>query len=272
MKKIQYIIIIAFISMFYSCTKVIDIDLNDANPQYVIQGVLYAGQHDFIVNISQTTSYFSPSSPAEVKNAQVSLSDENGIAYEMSYLEEGDYLLTSFLAEELMEYTLQVNIGEKEFVASAKVAPFVAIDSIKLDIREDEFENRVENGVKIWFTNHSENNNYYQIESFINSQEPYNNQRMIIGDYEDFESSNNAFIYIDEETENDVVIMIELRTIDEKSYHYFNSLDEQIDGGGGPGGGASPANPKSNWSNGALGYFGTGNSDFASIVWDNTQN
>jgi len=271
MKKIQYIIPIIFISMLYSCTKVIDIDLNEANPQYVIQGVLYAGQHDFTVNITQTTSYFSPSAPEAVKNANVSLIDEQSDSFDLEYIEEGNYLLTGFIAEELKEYTLRVIIDEKEFIASAKVAPFVAIDSIKIDVEEDEFDESVEKGVRIWFTNHSENNNYYQIESYINSQEPYHNHRMIIGDYEDFESIDNAFIYINEETASGDVIMVELRAIDKKSYEFFNSLGELTEGGEGPGG-ASPANPKSNWSNGALGYFGTGNSDFASIIWENTQN
>ncbi len=268
MKKIQYVILIIFISVLYSCEKVIDVDLNTANSQYVIQSVLYAGEQDFIVNISQTTSYFSPSKPEVVKNANISLIDDNGHSYNLVYEDEGSYLLSSFEAESLKEYTLKVVVEGKPYEATAGVAQFVPIDSVKVDTMEDEFDGYVETGVRIWFTSYSDKNNYYQIKTMINNQIQENNHRMLIGEYDAFESINSAFIPIYESPENGDIISVELIAIDKNTFQYFNSLDELSEGGLGFGG-ASPANPKSNWSNGALGYFGTGNSDFISIVWEN---
>jgi hypothetical protein len=49
------------------------------------------------------------------------------------------------------------------------------------------------------------------------------------------------------------VITVEMQCLDKGSYEYFYSLFSI--GNNGPGGGATPTNPVSNISGGALGYF-----------------
>lgn len=61
----------------FSCQKVINVNLNDAKPQYVIEASMYEGTHDFKVKITQTTSYFEPQSVPLVNDAVVTLYDNN---------------------------------------------------------------------------------------------------------------------------------------------------------------------------------------------------
>lgn len=270
MKKIRNIIPLLLLSIVFSCTKIIDVDLNTASPQYVIQGVLIAGINDFSVNITTTTSYFNPSAPKVVENAEVLLINAEGESYPLDYIESGNYVLNNFESIPLQKYTLKVNVQGKVFEASAIVPQHVAIDSLTMDSQVDEFDGIEEVGLMIWFNGESQQNNYYNVMTTVNQQVPEDNHRNIIGDFEGFENNTSIFIRVESDVENGDVIGIELRAIDEVSFEYFNDLDELIGGGRGPGG-ASPANPTNNWSNGALGYFGAGNSDFQEIIWEGNE-
>ena len=70
----QVLILGLSILFFSSCQKVINVDLNAADPQYVIEANLYEGSHDFKVRITKTTSYFSSGGTIPVvNNASVTL-------------------------------------------------------------------------------------------------------------------------------------------------------------------------------------------------------
>jgi hypothetical protein len=49
-------------------------------------------------------------------------------------------------------------------------------------------------------------------------------------------------------------LSVELRSIDEAAWNYYNTISSLVGAGMG-GSSAAPANPVTNWSNNALGYF-----------------
>ena len=60
---------LAAVALLNSCTKVIDINLNEADPKIVIEAELISGTHDFTVKITKTTDFFNPGQPVTVADA-----------------------------------------------------------------------------------------------------------------------------------------------------------------------------------------------------------
>jgi hypothetical protein len=58
-------------------------------------------------------------------------------------------------------------------------------------------------------------------------------------------------------------VAVEFRSLSEASYRFYSALFDLAGDGGQS---AAPANPPSNWSNGAIGHFGAWGSDTKSIV------
>ena len=62
-----------------SCEKVINIDLNTASPNIVIEGIIDNGPGPYRVKLSKTGSYFNQPVLPPVSGAQVIISDNTGI-------------------------------------------------------------------------------------------------------------------------------------------------------------------------------------------------
>jgi hypothetical protein len=90
--------------------------------------------------------------------------------------------------------------------------------------------------------------------------------------YDDRLSNGNEidfffFNFNDEEFQKNDNIEVELLNIDEPVFTYFKTLRKaQANTSAGPFGSQAPANPISNWSNGALGYFSAFIVDKKSII------
>ena len=54
---------IGAIALLSSCTKVIDLNLNEADPKIVIEAELVSGTRDFTVKITKTSDFSTPASP-----------------------------------------------------------------------------------------------------------------------------------------------------------------------------------------------------------------
>jgi hypothetical protein len=258
--------LILFVS---SCTKVIDVDLNTASPQYVIQSVLFAGTNDFEVDIKQTTSYFDPETPAFVENATVTLFDYNNIAYPLLHSEKGLYTLSAFTAEAKKSYKLVVSVEGNSFEAEVIIPEAVSIlhsEIVEEIINEGTEYEEVISGVYVEFQDPANINNYYQFEQRVNSNKLVSTALNITDDFSVNGLVMSQFVYIDFPIESGDTIWTELRSIDSVSFYYFSEVANAAYGGGGLFGEPTPANPKTNWSNSGLGYFSPGNSDYSMII------
>jgi len=63
--------------LVFSCQKVIDVDLNESNPQTVIEGNYTAEDSTVVVRITNTSSYFNSDASQTVNNADVTITDVN---------------------------------------------------------------------------------------------------------------------------------------------------------------------------------------------------
>jgi hypothetical protein len=255
MKKI-FLPIITLLA-FASCTKVIDVNLNSVAPQYVIEGALMEGTQDFKVRITKTGDYFNPSKPTPITNATVGLKKGNGTAVALKHESDGVYKTLVYNAVSNAEYTLTVTIDGKVFEATSFMPQTVTLDDLDTEILPE--QNRDTDAkadtfqIKCYFKDPPKVANFYRIKSVINGVAKDKGDDLLV--VEDRLSDGIDIIlpiFTSAYKINDNV-EVELISMDRKMFDYFNTLSNLIGGGGD---GAAPANPLTNWSGGALGYFG----------------
>lgn len=265
MKKI-FLPIITLLA-FASCTKVIDVNLNSVTPQFVIEGALMEGTQDFKVRITKTGDYFNPTKPTPITNATVSLRKGNGTAVALKHESEGVYKTLGYTAQSSAEYNLTVTIDGKVFDATSFMPKAVLLSDLDseilpelnrdTDLKADTFQ------INCYFKDPENVANYYRVKTIANGVAKDKGGDLLV--VEDRLSQGKDIIlpiFTSVFKLNDKV-EVELLSIDRKMFDYFNTLSNLI---GNDGGGAAPANPLSNWSGGALGYFGAFSSSKKTIV------
>jgi hypothetical protein len=166
---------------------------------------------------------------------------------------DGSYITHRISGAAGKTYSLTVNIAGKTFTSQSTMPAMVTIDSLYAETAQGLGDN-------LYFmvpTIHDPVNevNFYNFKIFINGKQSkgvyctddvfFNGQKLDLSLFPDGgPSSNNDKILVGDS------VVVELETIDTKVYDYFFSLGQTIDQSS-----ASPSNPVTNITGGALGYF-----------------
>ena len=238
--------------LIVSCEKVINIDLNSSDPQIVIEGTITNQPSPYTIKITQTTDYFVPNANPKISNALVNISDNEGNFETLLETKPGVYQTSSIQGIPGRTYDLYVNIDGLEFTASSYMPEITPIDSLSYE--ESPFKQEIEDDIyyfaTCYFSDSEHVENYYRIKLYKNSE---------LTDYfyliDDQLQDGNHIDYgnlSDEIVLNDTIV-VELMNIDYAVHDYYNTLSSILGGGMSS---STPANPNSNISNAALGYFG----------------
>ncbi|MBK7689992.1 MAG: DUF4249 domain-containing protein [Bacteroidetes bacterium] len=252
---------------FSSCQKVIDVNLNDAQPQYVIEAPMFEGVHDFTVRITKTTNYFDTEQPTTVDNAVVVLKDPNSNSVTLTPQGNGWYRIANFAAIPLSSYQLEVFVDGKSFTANSTMPFHTPIDSLTTRKFNGFGPPNPDKGTELLLVHLKDSvgvKNFYRVlitknDTILNKAENY----YIFDDMVRDGLQIDAPIFTSIFKKGDKVD-VELLGMDAAVYDYFNTLSEVITGDANTG--AAPANPNSNFSNGALGYFAAYTSSKMSIT------
>jgi hypothetical protein len=229
-----------------SCQKVIELDLSTTTPGLVIQGNVYDEPGPYIVKISKTVNFDTPNIYPAVTNATVSISDDDGNSENLSQTTDGIYVTSTLQGHIGMTYTLTVNVDGKTYSASSTMPEPVDIDTIY-------FKKSIFGGsrlIALDFNNLPGKENYYQVIHFVNGKQ--------IPGFSVFSNHTEqvariSYSFMTTDSTPALVagdkIDVWLGSIDKSVFEYFRTANR--DGGRS----ASPANPVTNISNGALGYF-----------------
>jgi len=262
MKKGYYIFIILLI--ITACEEVIEVDLNDANPVIVIEGNLTRSPNLSMVKVSKTSNYFGePAISKMVSNALVTIEDDSGNMFFLEEVEKGIYKSRDIYPQEGKTYKLTVVVDGEKYESYSTLHPPVNIDSITYYY--DEGFAFIDPGyyVRMYFTDPPGNTNYYRIKIYKNGK--YKNRldnffilddKIINGQTLEFDLRQRVY-KIGQEAK------VELITLDKGAYEYYNTFQELISVNPGS---AAPANPVSNISNGALGYFSAWSSHSKTVI------
>jgi hypothetical protein len=238
------------------CQKVINVDLNEAAPRIVIEGVINDRRGPYTVMISKSGSYFNQPLLPRVTGALAIITDNSGITDTLREVDNGIYFTSKIRGIPGKTYTLKVISENKEFEGSSTMFSHVNIDSLTLVKSESQRlnfggDNQKEIPLEIhcFFRDPTEKN-FYRIKVFRNDSTITQNYRLFDDQYTNGQETELRVIHANAGDK----FRVELHSLDSKTFGYYRTLVDLLYNN--PVFGSTPANPDNNLSNGALGYFG----------------
>ena len=247
MKK--YFLIAFSIVGFASCQKVITVDLKNAASQIVIEGEINNQAPPYTIKISNSVSFYDDNTFNGVSGATVIVSDNNTIVDTLKMTASGIYQTTKIVGTPGHTYNMKVVNNGISYTAQS-IMPFeVPFDSVKL-VQQPSFQ------LIPVYTDPANAVNYYRYTLYKN-QKQVQNTFIADDEFSNGKTNNTPLFTNDVDFNAGDSVQLNMLCIDHQVYQYFFSLQQNTSkASGGPNSSAAtPANPLSNISNGALGYF-----------------
>jgi hypothetical protein len=251
-------IIAAILSLLIltACEDVIEIDLDNIEPILVIEAVITDQTIQQTVKLSKTGNYFEPGIYPAISSANVILSDNLGKSENLSEVNPGIYQTTHLLGTAGVVYNLSVEVEDMEYTAVSEMPVRVNIETLSTEFFEA--TPRFDEGyfVICHFTDPAGTSNYYRFKTYENGVLLNSSSDFILRDDKIFDGNTVQIPLAIKTFQINDTVTVELLSLNRDTYDYYNTL---IEGSSGPDGmmsSSTPANPVSNISNGAMGYFG----------------
>lgn len=255
MKKI-IILLISSLIIFTSCQDVIDIELNSSEEKLVVEGEINDIDKGCTIKLTKTGDYFSPTGYSLISDAIITITGNNETVI-LNEIESGIYKIDDFLALENTSYQLKIISEDDEYLADVIIPQKVNIDS--LSFMPTPPSPMLDSGLIIncHFTDPVEFTNYYRLKAYKIGQPENTKGTFVLYDDLIMNGNSAALPYMYESFQIFDTVVVELLNLDKSTYDFYNTLSEIAGSSMGPPmGGSTPANPETNITNNALGYFG----------------
>ncbi len=262
---IRHIFSLLAIIMVFSCEETIIIDSRTSESKVVIEGLILNVPGRSYVKVSRTRSFYENGSTNRVIDAQVEVTTSNGeqliFSHNPSANSEWDgyyYPNLNFSGNIGETYTLSVVVDGVEYNATEQLLPVTSIDSLTVRLSEDELDDPEIPGryweVLFYAKEPQDRVDYYLFKY-------YRNDSLLLDWPTDIYFANDEIL---DETIKDIEIAgyfaegdrakVEMLSLTRNAFIYYSDLFNLINNDGGmfsP----PPANPRTNLSNEAFGYF-----------------
>lgn len=238
--------------LLFSCDQeeIIELDLNGAPAQYVIEGSVTDEAKPFQVRISQTVEVDQPNDFPAVSGAVVIISDNSGRIDTLSETLPGVYQTSQAIpGASGRTYTLQVWVAGHYFSAHSTMPALVPFQDLRVIPLPFGGENTLV--MTPVFTDPAGlGNNYQFVQSNNGVRQPY----IFVADDRNNDGAQISTLLLspDLETLKGDTVSVEMRNIDRATYKYFVALDAS--NGNGPNA-SVPANPNNHFEGACMGYF-----------------
>lgn len=139
--KFKYIFIIV-LSVFMACEDPIDVTLNDADPQLVVDAWIDNQSTQLDIRLSTSLPYFTSEITPGVANATVNITRGDGQLFDFVHMGNGVYRHTLDQGETIGQvgdnFTLDIQYEGDNYTATAELNRVPQIDSITQEFRDDE--------------------------------------------------------------------------------------------------------------------------------------
>jgi hypothetical protein len=241
----------SLVSLLCSCTKVINVNLNDVSPNIVIEGYVTNQPGPYTVQITQTVNFSASNTFPPVTGAIVKITDStSGLTDSLVESSSGIYS-TKNLLQGLPGHTYQlfVSANGKDYTSSSTMPKPVLMDS--LTFYKSSVLGRISYNAVANFLDPFGIPNYYTFKEYMNNKQLNQSfefsDRLSDGKYIRLELFNDSS-YLQPGAE----VMVVMNCVDRNVWNYFNTLRQAT---GNNFQSVTPTNPISNISNNALGYF-----------------
>lgn len=246
-----------------SCEKVIDVDLNETSPKPVIEAYL-ENDSTCYAKVSLTSSFYDNSSSLAITDATIRLTDQNGQSEILTHQGNGIYRGNTLIGTIGNTYNFSATINGEEYTAVSTMPPLTPIDSVTAE--ESSFFGTP--GAYLAYINYTDRggvDNYYAKRMRFYDEEEEEEVTLYgiaddnasdglstrtLGGFNVFEVGDTAWL--------------EFSSIDQATHLYFETLGDALSGRGIAS--SAPANPTTNLSGGALGYFSAWSKDTKMLI------
>lgn len=247
----QYSCLLLILTLF-SCEKVIDLKLNENTPKYVIEGTITNEPGICQVLISQTKDFKDDNSFNGVSGAVVKI-ENNGIVTNLVETETGVYKTAQINGAPGQTYRLTINVNGEVFTASSTMPELVPF--LDFTLKPADYDTtRTTPMVK--FKDIAAVKNYYWFQQYVNDK--IQSRYSVFNDEFTNGQEVNSYLVFENNTDDRSRnfkkgdrLTAEMHCVDGPTYTYLFSLTNA----NGSDNGAAPANPLSNITGGALGFF-----------------
>ena len=250
-QKYTFLFILVIVTIFFtSCEKVVDLDLEKAQQMLVVEAIVYDSLGDNFVKLTKSRPFNDNSMGYEtVSGAVVIITDNIGNSFVLTENEPGNYSSLALEGISGRTYLLTVNVNGKTITAQSFMNPKINLDSLsheKIDHPIGQ-EEKDKYSVRTYFYDTPNYTNYYRIKAFNNGVQEKGyivlNDDLADGDHVVFPVFQSDF-------DEDDIVIVQLLSIDEVNYRYFNAIAYSQSG-------EVPGNPKTNLvGDNVVGYFG----------------
>lgn len=263
MPKWYFILSFVFLVVLAGCEKVIEINLNEVNPAIVIEATLTDKPGSAKVELSKTADYFDEFEKQMISGAQVILKDDEGNQFVLSEKESGIY--TNEIIKPLIgaKYTISVETEGEVYVASSTLHPAVEIK--KVDYFFENGESFFDEGyyLLLYIKDPPDDANYYRINIYKNGRLRTDGSDLILFSDRLVEGKEVEIKLRSVLFKKGSIARVELISLDKSAFDFYRTFSDLTTTNPGS---AAPANPTSNFSNGALGFFSAYSFDEETVV------
>jgi hypothetical protein len=238
-----------------SCQKVIQLDLNKANKQYVIEATLTDQPGTAELLLSQTKNFDDNNNFVGVSGATVTVREEGGALTTFSETTPGHYEAPNLVGGSGKTYDLNVDVGGKVFTASSTMPVKVNLDTIYTT--DENLFTETRKIVNVEFQDPPGRGNNYRFIQYVNGLK----EKQLFVQNDDYTDGrlniSKLFYFADNNSDSTIIhsgdsVRIDMLCIDPAVYKYWYSLSQNTNGDNNN---TTPANPVTNIQGGALGYF-----------------
>lgn len=251
--------------MLSACEKTVTLDLKQTPSRVVIEGMLTDDVAYQYVKVSRTADFYSSAQSPRIADATVQVQDDAGHLYNFvhnprSHADSAGYYLpeTPFAGEVGRTYTLTVVVEGVSYTATDKLLRIVNIDKLEVKVDDDEKADPKDEGrfyqLLLFVKEPQDTRDYYMFKCIRNGKVEYANNTDIY--YADDELVGEDIdgiplpVYYAQGDEAGV----EVYSLSRDAFVFYRDLQKLLNNDGGLFG-TPPADPRTNLSNGALGFF-----------------
>jgi hypothetical protein len=234
------------------CKRTVSVELDDAPSRVVIEGEITDETGPYLVKITRTVNFSGPNTFPPVTGATVQITDSTGgQSYALTEASPGMYKTSDFTGKPGHLYSLVVQAEGQQYTAVSTMPAVIHLDSVSFALNTD-FNGKKDLNAVVNFQDPPGIVNYYQFIEYLNGE--------LIPNTFVFEDRLSDGRYIEQPLFNDSAylkkgdtLQLKMHCIDKNIYNYFFSLLQVTANNGFQA--ATPDNPITNLTGGALGYF-----------------
>lgn len=261
-KGMNYSTIIFLLGVYFlatSCEKVINLDIKTTDPLPVFESYIENDSFCY-AKVTWTTPHHDNAAPSPVTTALITITDQLAQQETLVHQGNGIYKGNSLKGKINNSYTLSATINNQTFTAKSTMPALVSIDTIIAAKISTPFQGNSDGGRRIFvhYTDPVDQKNYYGLRvTFTYSPE----------DHSTYHHSSDAlsngkmarFTIAEQEFWSGSTVNVEFINIDQATHLYFKTIQNASLNAGFIR--STPANPTTNFSKGALGYFSARSKD-----------